>query len=70
MVIVCTWDRERLFSQITGCLTAAGLNILSAEILTRYDGVILDTFWVTDARTGLLAHREEREKFEGWPIKS
>jgi [protein-PII] uridylyltransferase len=64
VVMVCTWDREKLFSQITGCLTAAGLNILSAEILTRYDGVILDTFYVTDARTGLMANREEREKFE------
>jgi [protein-PII] uridylyltransferase len=64
VVIVCTWDRERLFSQIAGCLTAAGLNILSAEILTRYDGVILDTFYVTEAGTGLLANREEREKFE------
>ncbi len=63
-VTICTWDRDRLFSQITGCLTAAGLNILSAEILTRYDGVILDRFAVTDARTGLLANREEREKFE------
>jgi [protein-PII] uridylyltransferase len=64
VVIVCTWDRDGLFSQITGCLTAAGLNILSAEILPRYDGVILDTFWVTDARTGLLANREERDTFE------
>ncbi len=63
-VTVCTWDRERLFSNITGCLTAAGFNILSAEILTRSDGVILDTFCVTDARTGLLANREERDKFE------
>jgi [protein-PII] uridylyltransferase len=64
VVTVCTWDRERLFSKITGCLTAAGFNILSAEILTRSDGVILDTFCVIDARSGLLANREEREKFE------
>jgi [protein-PII] uridylyltransferase len=63
-VTVCTWDRERLFSNITGCLTAAGFNILSAEILTRFDGVILDAFCVTDAWTGQLANREEREKFE------
>ncbi|HEX4119989.1 MAG TPA: [protein-PII] uridylyltransferase [Verrucomicrobiae bacterium] len=63
-VTICTWDRERLFSKITGCLTAAGFNILSAEILTRSDGVILDAFCVIDAKTGLLANREEREKFE------
>lgn len=61
---VCTWDRERLFSNITGCLTAAGFNILSAEILTRSDGVILDSFCVNDARAGTLPHGTEREKFE------
>ncbi|MGA3180809.1 MAG: [protein-PII] uridylyltransferase [Verrucomicrobiota bacterium] len=63
-VTVCTWDRERLFSNITGCLTAAGFNILGADILTRTDRVIIDTFFVTDAKTALLAGREEREKFE------
>jgi [protein-PII] uridylyltransferase len=63
-VHVCTWDRTGLFSKITGSLSAAGLNILRDEIITRGDGIILDTFFVTDARTGSLAKREERENFE------
>ena len=63
-VKVCTWDRRGLFSKIAGSLTAAGLNILSAQIFTRNDGIIIDTFFVTDARTGLLAKKEERERFE------
>ena len=63
-VHICTWDRAGLFSKIAGSLTAAGLNILTAQIFTRTDGIILDTFFVIDAKTGLLAHREERERFE------
>lgn len=63
-VQICTWDRTGLFSKIAGCLTASDLNILSAQIFTRSDGIILDTFFVTDAKTGLLAKKEERDKFE------
>jgi len=63
-VKICTWDRQGLFSKIAGSLTASGLNILSARIFTRNDGMILDTFFVVDAATGLLAKREEREQFE------
>jgi [protein-PII] uridylyltransferase len=63
-VKICTWDRQGLFSKIAGSLTASGLNILSARIFTRNDGMILDTFFVVDAATGLLANREEREQFE------
>ena len=40
------------------------MNILSAQIFTRADGIALDTFSVTDARTGNLAGREQREKFQ------
>lgn len=61
---VCTWDRPGLFSKITGALSAAGLNILSAHIFTRADGVALDVFSVTDGRSGGLATSEQAEKFE------
>jgi [protein-PII] uridylyltransferase len=63
LVKVCTWDRAGLFGKIAGSLSAAGLNILGAQIFTRADGIALDTFFVNDGRTGNLAAREQREKF-------
>jgi [protein-PII] uridylyltransferase len=65
LVKVCTWDRAGLFGKIAGSLSAAGLNILGAQIFTRTDGIVLDTFFVNDGRTGHLAAREQREKFSG-----
>jgi [protein-PII] uridylyltransferase len=63
LVKVCTWDRAGLFGKIAGSLSAAGLNILGAQIFTRADGIALDTFFVNDAGTGNLAEREQRETF-------
>lgn len=63
-VRICTWDRAGLFGKISGSFSAVGLNILSAQIFTRADGVALDTFFVTDARAGLLAERDQRERFD------
>ena len=63
-VHICTWDRAGLFAKIAGSLTAAGLNILSAQIFTRSDGIILDTFFVNDAKGAALAKKEEKEAFE------
>jgi len=59
-----SWDRAGLFCKITGSFSATGITVLSARIFTRADGIVLDTFYVTDAATGNLVNREEREKFE------
>jgi len=63
-VKICTWDRAGLFGKIAGSFSAAGLNILGAQVFTRTDGIALDTFFVTDARKGGLADRDQREEFE------
>jgi [protein-PII] uridylyltransferase len=61
---VCTWDRPGLFSTVCGSLSASGLNILSAQIFSRRDGIVLDTFYVTEAQGGALVGRDGRERFE------
>lgn len=64
LVHFCTWDRPGLFVKLAGALTAAGLNILSAQIFTRADGVVLDSFHVTDARTGAAPEHVVRDRLE------
>jgi [protein-PII] uridylyltransferase len=61
---VCTWDRPGLFGKITGTLTAAGMNILDAQIFTRLDSIVIDTFAVVEARTGVLPTRETQRNCE------
>lgn len=48
-LVVVTRDLPGLFALIAGTLAAHGVNILSAEIETRADGVAVDTFHVNDA---------------------
>jgi len=59
--IVATRDQHGLFSKIAGVLTANSLNILSARITTRSDGIVLDTFRISHvAQAAAIAMEEER----------
>jgi [protein-PII] uridylyltransferase len=58
---VVTRDQAGLFSMIAGALTANNLNILSARITTRANGVALDVFRVSHLMgAGALAMEEDR----------
>lgn len=47
-LVVVTRDTPGLFAVIAGTLAAHGVNILSAQIETRADGLAVDTFHVND----------------------
>ncbi|MGH7865870.1 MAG: [protein-PII] uridylyltransferase, partial [Candidatus Binataceae bacterium] len=59
--VVVAHDQPGLFSMIAGALTANNLNILSARITTRSDGVALDVFRVSHQGGGAaMAMEAER----------
>ena len=59
--IVVTRDRQGLFSMIAGALTANNLNILSARITTRTNGIAMDVFRVSHQMgAGAMALEEDR----------
>ncbi|HEV8130130.1 MAG TPA: [protein-PII] uridylyltransferase [Acidobacteriota bacterium] len=45
---ICTRDSAGLFARVAGTLTAHAINILSADLYTREDGVVIDTFRVSE----------------------
>jgi [protein-PII] uridylyltransferase len=49
---VCARDAPGLLARLAGTLTAQGINILSVEVYTREDGVVLDTFRLADTGSG------------------
>lgn len=63
-VKLATWDRPGLFWKVAGCFSASGINILSAQIFSRTDGIALDTFFVVDADSGSFVKREARDQLE------
>jgi [protein-PII] uridylyltransferase len=61
---VCTWDRRQLLARICGALTANELSILSADIFTRGDGLVVDTFRITNTRFQAVEEERDMQRVE------
>src|ERR1700754_508686 len=61
---VATRDRAGLVARIAGTLTAHGINILSADLNTREDGLVVDTFKVCEVQTQQPVRAELHAKVE------
>lgn len=64
VVTVCAADSPGLFYKIAGTLSLMHLNILSAEINTREDGVVLDSFYVSRGEARAVPADGFKEKFK------
>lgn len=63
-ITVITQDSPSLLSKICGVLSINDANIHDAKIFTRKDGIVIDTFNVTDFRSGNILEPEKYPKIE------
>lgn len=47
---ICSWNRGQLLSRVAGALSSRQINILSADLFTRADDLVLDIFRVCTTR--------------------
>ncbi len=63
-ITVITKDQQMLLSKLCGVLAINDLNIHDARIFTRKDGIVIDSFAVSDFRTHKLVEPERYPKIE------
>ncbi len=64
-VSLCTWDGQQLLAKIAGSFSVVPLNILSADIYTRGDNVVLDVFRVCDLSARAVTAQSDFDLVEG-----
>lgn len=48
-LMLCTWDRHGLLAKAAAAFSAVRVNIVQAEVFTRSDNLVLDTFTIAGA---------------------
>ncbi|MCB9209506.1 MAG: HD domain-containing protein [Ignavibacteriales bacterium] len=69
-ITVVTKDSEKLLARLCGALAINDLNIHDAKIFTRKDGIIIDSFNVSDFRTNELISNNKYSSIEKTIAKS
>jgi [protein-PII] uridylyltransferase len=64
IVSFCSWDRRELLAKIAGSFSTIPINILSADIYSRGDHLVLDVFRVCDARSKAVTDPQEMAEVE------
>ncbi len=64
LLTVITKDYSKALSDICGTITTSDINILGAQIFTRSDGIIIDTFLVADIQGKSTIPKEVRLAFK------
>ncbi|PTX97385.1 [protein-PII] uridylyltransferase [Verrucomicrobia bacterium LW23] len=63
-VVIVTWDRAKSFARITGAFSCCGMDILSSDIFTREDDIVIDTFCVASEAFGSPIDDRDKKAFQ------
>ncbi len=63
-VWISGWDRNQLLARIAGSFSCVQLNILSADVYTRGDGLVLDIFRVCNTKCEAVTDQRDIAKVE------